>query len=259
MSATPVVARPSATVVVAREAAAGPELLMVLRSANTAFGASYVFPGGVLEANDAAVDDRCDGVTGSDANRTLDTDQNGIAYYSAAIRELFEETGILLARSAAGAWPTTAGTVAQRGALNAGTLSWPDFLRESGLRLACDTLQYFAHWVTPRAFDPRFSTRFFVAAAPTHQTAEHCGGEVTDVRWVSASALLDEARVGRVKLPRPTQITLQQLAAQTNVEDLLGWAQRRAAGGIERVQPEVVTIAGERRVVLPGDPAYPVD
>lgn len=257
MSETPVVARPSATVVIARDAASDPELLMVLRSANSAFGASYVFPGGVLEGHDATVDAHCDGVSGGDANRTLDTDQDGIAYYSAAIRELFEETGILLARSASGEWARTADTHEQRAALNAGTLLWPEFLRQSGLRLACGALQYFAYWVTPRVFDPRFSTRFFVAAAPDHQTAAHCGGEVTDTRWVSATALLEEARADRVKLPRPTRITLQQLAGRTDVRDLLAWAKCKAASGVERVQPEVVTVAGERRVVLPGDPAYP--
>lgn len=259
MKGEPVVPRPSATVVIAREAAPQPELLMVLRSAKSAFGSSYVFPGGVLEDNDAAVDSFCDGLTSKDADRTLDTERDGIAYYSAAIRELYEETGILLAKSAEGEWAKTHESRAQRDELNAGTLSWPDFLGQADLRLACDALYYFAHWVTPRAFDPRFSTRFFVAVAPREQDAAHCGGEVTDVRWASARSLLAESQSGQLKLPRPTQTTLRQLAEQMSVDSLLGWARDRARGGIERVQPEVVTVNGERRVVLPGDPDYPVD
>lgn len=252
-------ARSSAAVVLARTAAPLPELLLVRRHANTAFGASHVFPGGVVDTDDERVDEFCDGPDEPAASRILGVDAGGLAYFSAAIRELFEETGILLARRPGGAPLSVAELAAERQALNEGRLGWRSFLDAAGLRLACDTLRYFAYWVTPREYAKRFSARFFLAALPPGQEASECGGEITGVRWTSARQALVDAEDGRILLPRPTAANLGQLSELATVDAMLEWSRGREADGVERIRPAWVAVDGERRVVLPGDPNYPKD
>ena len=117
--------RPSATVLLAREADAAPELFMVQRHARAAFGAAYAFPGGVLDDADAEVHDYCGGTSAADANRILGVESGGLDFYVAAIRELFEETGILLATQAR---PVN-DLAAVRECLNNETQSWSEFVR----------------------------------------------------------------------------------------------------------------------------------
>ena len=176
-------ARPSSTVVLVRAAAAEPELFMVRRHAASSFGASYAFPGGVLDSDDATVHEYCKGLGEADADRHLGVRANGLDYYSAAIRELFEESGVLLADLAA--VDEDLGEV--RDGLNCGAEDWSDFVTRNRLELRCDALHYFAHWITPRALSPRYSTRFFLAEMPAGQHAVHCGGELTDSCWLTAS------------------------------------------------------------------------
>ena len=243
--------------VLAREAVVEPELLLVRRHARTSFGSSYVFPGGVVASEDYDIESRSGGFTDAEASKSLDLADGGIAYFSAAIRELFEETGVLLARTKAGGWIDAASLADHRSMLHEHRESWPDFLREFGLTLACDVLRYFSFWVTPAQLPKRFSTRFFLAPLPSDQTASHCGVELTDSRWVSARAALRAAEDGRMELPHPTVRTLEDLAAAASVDELFGWASRRAADGISRIEPAIVSSAGERRISMPGDADYP--
>ena len=117
-------ARPSSTVVLAREGDGAPELLMMRRHERSSFGGAFAFPGGVLESADHRVSERCDGVAANEAARILG-DDDGIAYFSAAIRELFEESGVLLAALDA----PHVDLDAARDALNAGELDWADLPR----------------------------------------------------------------------------------------------------------------------------------
>ena len=127
---------------------------MVRRHAKLSFGASYAFPGGVLDDSDSKVHERCDGLDASDADRLLGVSGGGLDYFSAAIRELFEETGVLLARS------TLSDVVLQsaRKQLNVGSLPWNEFLADADLRLQCDLLHYVSVWVTPIS-EPMHPTR----------------------------------------------------------------------------------------------------
>ena len=251
--------RPSATVVLLRDTGDGPQVLLVLRHADASFGASYVFPGGVSEAVDQAVASHA---SHDDAalSRRLGLDAGGLAYFSAAIRELFEETGVLLARPAGeGRLIGNGDTGPLRAALNDGTLAWPELLARSELSLACDRLHYFAYWVTPRAFDKRYSTRFFLARAPDGQQARHDGGELTDSRWLRPADALAQESSGAMSLPPPTRATLKQLRRFDCVDAAMDWAQGCEAGGVDCLLPAILDRSGERRIVLPGSPDYPAD
>ena len=241
------VARPSSTVVLVREGKRAPELLLMRRHERSAFGGAHAFPGGVLEDADRRVDDHCTGITPAAADVLLDT-EGALAYFSAAVRELFEESGVLLASAAT----TGVNLDTARNALNDGTLDWQDFVRDNALQLHCDALHYFSFWITPEALPRRFSTRFFLAALPDGQDAAHCGGELTDSCWMSAAAALAASRDGSITLHFPTIRTLETLAGCRTVDELVEWATRRAREGVPCIFPEIKTRRGEARVIVAG-------
>lgn len=258
---TAALARPSSTVVLVREAHGAPELFMVQRHAATTFGGSYAFPGGLVDGGDRGAHAHCGGLTASKADELLQLCDCGLDYYSAAVRELFEESGVLLARDADGAWAFH-DRPAQRSQLReqliAGKRTWPELLREHHLQLACETLHYIGHWETPLKLPRRFSTRFFMAALPGGQQAQHDERELTDGRWISAADVLTLARDDSMEIRFPTLKNLQLIAEHGSLPALLDWADSRAAGGIECVRPEIIEVDGERRAVLPGDPGHPL-
>ena len=252
---------PSATVVVARQGASGPELLMVRRRAGDAFGDSYAFPGGVLDHDESASHAFCEGSSEAATNERLRVDDGGLDYYVAAIRELFEETGILLARDTDGNWVSDYDDdrtmQEQRKRVDRGEMRWSQFLKQRGLVMACDALHYFAHWETPVKRPKRWSARFFLAELPPGQDATHDGTELTDCRWLSAAQVLANAREGNMELPYPTTRTLEWLAAHDSVASLKAWADSRVSDGIDKVRPMWITTDGKPRWVIPGDTDYP--
>lgn len=262
-SLQPTEPRASATVVLLRDGAHGPEVLLVLRNDKSSFATSYVFPGGVNEPGDAAVYDRCHGMTDKRASDILGVESGGLDYYVAAIRELFEESGILLAHRAGNddefVQVTDHDCDAHRVLLNSGELSWRNFLQDHGLLIACDTLHYFAFWVTPRALQKRFSTRFFMAALPDGQLACHDGGELTDSCWMRPGDALASADSKQMTLPPPTRATLRQLSRFASVDAALGWALEREQQGVACTLPALVGPRDAQRIVLPGSPDYPAD
>ncbi len=251
-------ARASSTVILVREGESGPELLLVLRHAKSSFGASYVFPGGVLEATDEMVANQGGELDAAAANSVLNLPTGAAAYFSAAVRELFEEAGILLARTANGDWVDPSPFSSLRDDLNAGRLLWEDFVREKDLRLAYDALHYFSFWVTPREMPKRFSTRFFLAALPGEQEAKHCGGELTDSRWMGATDAIAANKAGEIDIPHPTVLTLQRLSQFRTVESMLEWAAKSSEAGVACYLPALVTVDGCRQVVMPDSPLYPI-
>ncbi|MDH3714048.1 MAG: hypothetical protein OET44_09410 [Gammaproteobacteria bacterium] len=257
---TPAPALPSSTVVLAREAQSAPELFMVQRHAATAFGESYAFPGGLVDSEDRAAHAHCEGLTTEEADRLLDLPGNALDYFSAAARELFEESGVLLARDAQGDWAFR-GREAQREQLRetlaTGRRTWSELLREQNLRVACDVLHYIGHWETPLRLPKRFSTRFFMAAKPAGQQARHDGDELTDGRWISAAEVLALARQNAMQVRFPTVKNLQLIARHTSLPALIDWAHSRAADGIYCIRPEIIEVDGKPHPVLPGDRGYP--
>lgn len=247
-------ARPSATIVMLRDAQPAPELLMVRRRGGDAFGESYAFPGGVLDDDESLAAGFCHGRTPKEADAMLGVSGGGLDFYVAAIRELFEETGILLVRDESGAWASTVEDLETlRARLCGRTLQWSQFLRQHTLTMACDALHYFAHWETPLGLPKRWSTRFFLALMPPGQDARHDGAELTDSRWLRAAEAMTHAKHGSMKVPFPTYRNLEALSAFESIDALDGWAARRRAEGIPKTRPMEV----DSRWVIPGDPGYP--
>lgn len=233
--------RPSSTVVVIRDSDRGAELLLVKRRAGDAFGDAHTFPGGVLDDDEYLAREFCSGLSSEEADLLLGLQEGALDYYNAAVRELFEETGVLLAQG------DLERVKAFRQELNDGNVTWPELLRTHDLTIDCGSLHYFAHWITPSALPKRWSTRFFLAEMPLGQKAVPDGSEVTDSCWSTAGAALK----GGLNLPYPTRRTIESLAGLHTVEDLFGWAREQQARGIPAIQPKLLTEGGKRRIMMP--------
>jgi 8-oxo-dGTP pyrophosphatase MutT (NUDIX family) len=249
----PTPARPSSTVVRAPEGEPEPAKLIGRRHAQKAFWVAHAFPGGVLDPEDSEVHEYCAGITSEEANTNLGIQADGLDYYSAAIRELFEETGVLLADTS----ELDDDIRASRDALNDGSLNWADFVSQNKLPLRSGELSYISHWVTPTSEAKRYSTRFFFAALPDGQIAEHCGGELTDSIWATAPDMLAMRRRREVKMIFPTVKTLESVARYKTMDELVDWGQSCVGWGITSMIPVVIERDGKLDVVLPGDRDYP--
>ncbi len=240
-----------------RESPHGPELLMVRRRAGDAFGESYAFPGGVLDVDESLARGFCAGVDSDAVNALLKVSEGGLDYFSAAIRELFEETGVLLARHGDD-WVADSSLIQKlRNRVDKAALAWPDFLRDQDLQMAGDAVHYFAHWETPLNRPKRWSTRFFLAQLPAGQNASHDDGELTEIKWLTAAEALSAGLSGNMKLPFPTIKNLQALAEFNTVDALVEWARQEARNGIEKIRPVELSGDGKHRFVIPGDRDYP--
>lgn len=243
--------RPSATVILLQDGPGAIETYLVQRHGRTAFGNAWAFPGGVVEAFDARVHEACSGAAAATLNRLLDI-PNALIYYSAAIRELFEETGVLLGTCVR----TPDELQAARDKLNAGGLAWDEFVAEASVSLDAGALHYVSFWITPEGMPKRFATRFFLARMPDGQTARHCGGELVDCRWMTPAAALAANRDGRLPMIFPTISTLRFLDDFDTCDEAIAAADRLAADGIVEILPKAVESNGKRVIVLPGDPRY---
>jgi 8-oxo-dGTP pyrophosphatase MutT (NUDIX family) len=254
--------KPAATVIVLRDSSSGPEVFMVRRHTGTAFRGAHVFPGGRLdEADRTAADERwCDGL--DHAMRQLPELPADVAcaFHVAAVRELFEEAGVLLARDAHGRFVSLddADTHERfkhyRAEVHTSARPLRSIVEGEALRLALDALVLFAHWVTPPSpiEGRRFDTRFFVARVPDAQVPVHDDRETTEGAWVTASEAIARATRREIILPPPTWVTLRELERHATVDAALRWARARR---VVRREPAIVSEAGERVLVMPGDSA----
>ncbi|RMH13022.1 MAG: NUDIX hydrolase [Gemmatimonadetes bacterium] len=233
----PAVPRPAATIVLLRDGASGPEALLLRRVRSSGFvPGAYVFPGGRVDESDAdpALVSRLDGLTPARAAERLglhDAHPPAVAYYLAAVREAFEETGILLARSPGGSPPPTAAEsaalLAERDALLADERPFAEVLDRLGLRIDGSVLEYVAHWITPLVEPRRYDTRFFAAQVPPHSEAVIHPSEMTDARWLTPEAALAACDAGDLPMVFPTIRTLEQLGGFASVREVLdAFAQR---------------------------------
>jgi 8-oxo-dGTP pyrophosphatase MutT (NUDIX family) len=223
---------------------------MVRRHERASFGGAYAFPGGVLEEADRMVASHCGGIAAAEADALLGV-SDGLDYFSAAIRELFEESGVLLADIGA----ADVDLDAVRDGLNQGGQDWGAFVIDNDVRLRCGALEYFSFWVTPEALPRRYSTRFFLAAMPAGQAALHCGGELTDSCWIAAQDALSARRDGRMAMHFPTIRTLESFAEHKSLDALLSWASARSAAGVPCIFPEIGKRDGKSRVIVGGSDA----
>ena len=226
-----IVPRPAATLILLRDGDAGPEIFMLKRSPSAAFVANaYVFPGGGLDAADHKALDRVTGLTEADANRRLGVDAGGLAYWVAAVRECFEEAGILIATHESGEPldPERANAlVVHREAVNAGTLAFGELLAREKLAIPAERIAYFSHWVTAPGRPRRFSARFFVARAPQGQHGSHDQGETVASEWVRPHLALERCSKGEIELVHPTRISLTEMAAFERADAAFEFARSR--------------------------------
>lgn len=265
MTATSAKPRPASTVVVIREGECKPEIFMARRHSKAVFASHYVFPGGVLEADDSQSHGLASGVSESDANDLLGLAEGALDYYSAAIREVFEESAVLLARKADSDWAFSGGLSDEqaietsRDQLNFGQLSWLNFLQRNDFKPAYDSLHYISYWVTPRGNTKRFSTRFFLAVMPEGQSAVHDDAELIDSCWMTASDVLAAGAQGEMKLMLPTTSTLTEIARFDTVDAVVDWAREQGPSGAAKILPAFLKIDGKDEIVLPDSPHYPLD
>ena len=204
--------QPAATVMLLRDGARGMEVFMVVRHQKSDVHAgALVFPGGRVDPEDYEL--------ASDAS--LFPPQQGMAASTAglrvaAVRETFEECGVLLARARGeegliGAARLRDIEAAHRAAMSRGARTFGTMLVQENLVLAPETMVYFANWITPERSTKRFDTHFFLAAAPSDQVALHDGYEAVESVWIAPEAALEGARAGTYQLRFPTQMNLQKL------------------------------------------------
>jgi len=232
---TPV--KDAATVAVVRDGPRGLEVLMLRRNAASAFvPRAYLFPGGAVDPadGDPVLVARCVGWTDDAASAAIGVAGGGLAWWVAAVRECFEEAGLLLAHRGDGRRidldrPVRAARfAAHRDALNAATVTFAEICEGERLQLDVGTLHPFAHFITPPGAVRRYDTQFFVTHAPTAQAALHDRREAVANRWICPAEALERNARGGFVLIEPTRASLEVLARFAAVEDLLGAA--RSAG-----------------------------
>jgi len=239
--AEPVPARDAATVVVLRErrgVPGGMQVYLLRRRAGMAFAAgAHVFPGGAVDPRDADRDIAWAGPSPAWWADVLRSDERTArALVCAAVRETFEESGVLLAGPRPDAVVAdTAEWEEDRLALIGRELSFAEFLARRGLVLRTDLLRPWSRWITPRVESRRYDTRFFVAALPPGQRARDVGGEADRVAWMRPADALAAAERGEITLMPPTRRTLAELADYAEVAKVLA-----AERTVVTIAPEVV-------------------
>lgn len=243
-------ARDAATVVLLRDGPAGMEAYLLRRAATMAFAAGmHVFPGGSVDPRDGAPSTAWAGPSAAEWGEWLGCDEPlARALVCAAVRETYEESGVLLAGPSADA--VVADTTGEawerdRRALLDRSMSMAGLLESRGLVLRSDLLRPWAHWITPEFEPRRFDTRFLVAAMPTGQRARDVGGEADHAAWLAVRDAVAGFDAGELAMLPPTIAVLRDLTGYPTVADVLA-AHRR----IRPVLPRVVETAAGLELVV---------
>ena len=259
-----VAVRDAATVMLVRDGREGLEVFMLQRTLKAVFASGmYVFPGGAVDDADRSpdVESWCDGLTDRQASGVLEVAAGGLAYWIAAIRECFEEAGVLLARRPDGAFvrfdepEVESRYLAHRSAVHSGQLRLIDLCADEGLRLATDDIHYVSHWITPIGERRRFDTRFFVARAPQAQEPLHDEHETIASLWVRPADALARQERGDLAMIAPTMKNLELLVPHATADEVL--AATASLGRPPAIQPKLrLDDDGRVEVVMPSDPDF---
>lgn len=241
---------PAATILLLRDGDAGLEVFMVRRHHEIEFAAgALVFPGG------KAAPDDFDPTLIAFTNGTSGWSKEMQAVGVAAIREAFEEAGVLLARDATSGDMVDGSRLTQldryRERIERGEISLLNMLRHEQLRLACDELVHFAHWVTPKHMPRRYDTHFFLARPPPGHSGQHCGRESVDSLWVRPQDAIANRKEWRIMFP--TRLNLMKLAEVNTVVQALSAARKEPPVTVE---PWVEETPEGKRLRIRGDAGY---
>ncbi|WP_420133729.1 NUDIX hydrolase [Rhodopseudomonas sp.] len=248
------VARPASTILLLRDRADGFDVFMMVRHYQIEFASgALVFPGGSVDAGDRDIIDRPELYASAATGEGPSLD-----FQIAAIRETFEESGILLARPRGSDQLVAASRAseieaAHRTALCEGKISFAEILATNQLVLALDLLVPYAHWITPEKLPKRFDTWFFLAEAPPEQLGMHDGKESTDSIWLSPREALDGGESGRFTLPFPTTRNLIRLGKQPSVREALDFSRGQH---VVTVMPIMGRDGDKRTLTIPAEAGY---
>jgi len=248
-----VVPVPSSTLLLVRDGAAGLEVFMVERHRQIDFApGAMVFPGGKLDPGDGAPElhRHCRGVEGLASEE--------IALRIGALREAFEECGVLLARARGEDSLVPAARALEieerhRQALHAEERSLLEVVEAEQLELACNLLVPFAHWITPEGSPRRYDTHFFLVAAPDDQVAAHDGKEGVDSVWITPPAAIEEEKAGRRTIVFPTLMQVRKLGCS---ETAAGAIEAARGAKVVTVLPRVEPGEGGPVICIPEDAGY---
>ena len=255
MNAEPeVMPRLAATTILVRARGLNPEILLLKRGEHARFMPNaYVFAGGALDLDDESPDvyGVCQGLDDALASECLKVPSNGLRFFVAAVREAFEECGLLLAYDSSGEvvdlslWDESRLREA-RLQMSSGKLTMAELCLRHGWRLAVDKLAFFSHWITPPG-RLRFDTRFFLGSVPPKQAASLAGNEMSELVWRTAAEALAEHANKQLLLMYPTRAILRQIAAMRGIDELFDFAGRpRDIAPITPVLPPGVRPEWER-------------
>lgn len=254
--------RDAATILLVRDGDDGVEVLMLRRNAALEFSpGAYVFPGGAVDDadRDPGAWDVLDGLDDAEASRHLGLEAGGLAYWLAALRESFEEAGLLIGRNVDGspvAHRDADEVIRQRRAVEAESPTMAELCRDQGWRLDAAAVTYFSHWITPVGEPRRYDTRFFMAPAPEGQDAVHDDNEAVEQVWTTARTALARHEQGEIVLIFPTLRTLQSIARFDTAAELLAAA--RAVDQVPTNAPTMIVEPDRIRFELDGDPGHVV-
>ncbi len=240
----------ASTVIVLREADGGLETFLLCRHHRSGFlGGAHVFPGGKVDPSDnqPSWHARVDRPTAEISER-LGEAEVGLGLLVAAVRETFEEAGVLLASTAAGV-----DLAAIREQLLGGA-SFLELAATIDMQIDSTALTPYARWVTPKMESRRFDTRFYIAVLPEGQTASHDGTETTSAVWLRPASAIEDMLAGRIKLAPPTVRTLHWMAEFDDAKSVINDALSRKP---PLVRPRLVTGDDGWFLALPGDPEHP--
>lgn len=251
----PVAPRPAATVVLMRDRGGPPEVLLLKRNRATGFvPGAYVFPGGRVDTADGgdAISRRWQGLDEARARERLampgESEPPAIAYFTAAVREAFEETGLLVSTGTAPAAPDDA-LGPERDDLLEGRASFSELLERWSATLDGTRIEYIAHWVTPLVEPRRYDTRFFAALVAPDARATIDAREMTAAEWLTPGDALDRHRAGTLPMIFPTIRTLEDLSPFDSAEALFAHYRTQR---IPMLMPEIVRTSSGVALRLPG-------
>jgi 8-oxo-dGTP pyrophosphatase MutT (NUDIX family) len=263
-----VVPKKAATVILLRnKEPEGFEVFLLKRHEKSSFmGGNFVYPGGRVDQDDGSSEicSLSKGFTFEEAQKILGgtfSPEESFAHWIAAIRELFEEAGVLLAYDQKGNLFQLRNRderekfLHYRESLQKAGLTICEMAQKEKLLFALDQLHYYAHWITPEARSERFDTRFFLARYPSGQEASHDQKETTAGAWITPQKALEENLKGEVVLSPPTLKTLEDLSRFKTIEEIFASLRNRE---IRHILPVLTKISSGPLIIFPWDPEYEI-